>query len=115
MAGAATDPGQDGRDAGQPERTPEDRQMHARIAAHHRWAHEPDRRAATAPARRAALERFERQVDPDGVLPPDERARRATSARKAYFIQLARKSALVRREKALTPPRRRRTANHDAA
>ena len=50
---------------------PRERSAIAQIAAHSRWAQTPDRTAATAPARRAALERFERQVDPDGTLPPD--------------------------------------------
>jgi hypothetical protein len=59
-----------------------------------------DRRpsAQTEPARRALLDRFERQVDPDGVLSPDERARRAGHARKAYFARLALRSAQARRK-----------------
>jgi hypothetical protein len=39
---------------------------------------------------------FEREVDPDGVLDPVERARRAEYARKAYFTGLALRSAKVR-------------------
>jgi hypothetical protein len=35
---------------------------------------------------------FERQVDPDGTLPPAERDARAATARKAYMAQLASKS-----------------------
>ncbi len=46
----------------------------------------------------ARLACFERQVDPDGVLPPDERARRARHARKAYFARLALRSAQARRK-----------------
>lgn len=42
-------------------------------------------RAATA----AFLARFEREVDPAGVLPPDVRAKRAEAARRAYFIRLS--------------------------
>ena len=61
-----------------------------------RWAHEPDRTAATAPARDALEARFEREVDPDGTLPPDERAKRARNARKAYYQALAIKSAKAR-------------------
>ncbi len=44
------------------------------------------------------MERFERQVDPDGVLTPAERARRAGHARKAYFARLALRSAQARRK-----------------
>jgi hypothetical protein len=43
------------------------------------------------------MAKFEREVDPDGVLPPDERARRAEHKRRAYFQRLALKSAKARR------------------
>jgi len=76
---------------------PEDRSMIARIASHSSWAKTQDRTARTARARAAFLDRFERQVDPDHKLPPDERARRADSARRAYFVNLALKSAQARR------------------
>ncbi len=69
----------------------------AKLAAYERWAHTTDRSAATAAARAAALARFERQVDPDGVLPEKERLLRAESARRAYFQRLAIKSARARR------------------
>ena len=78
---------------------PSDRALLARIAASERWAREPDRVSATAPARRAFDERFLREVDPDGVLPPAERARRAASARTAYFTRLALRSVQSRRKK----------------
>ena len=65
------------------------RSTHARIAAHTRWAHVKDRGDATKPGRTAFLARFELEVDPDGLLDPTERARRAESARKAYFTRLA--------------------------
>jgi len=63
-----------------------------------------DSRDLTAPGRAAFLGRFDREVDPDGVLPAAERARRAESARRAYFAKLALKSAKARRaRKAATP------------
>ena len=71
-----------------------------RIGAHASWANTTDRTERTAPARKAALERFERQVDPDGSLPPAERARRAEHARKSYFLGLSLKSAQARRKRA---------------
>jgi hypothetical protein len=43
------------------------------------------------------VDRFERQVDPDRKLTPEERARCAEHARKAYFIKLAIRSAEARR------------------
>lgn len=78
----------------------DDRVLIAKIAAHERWSREPDRTAATRAARQAFNDRFERQVDPDGTLEPTERARRAASARKAYFTRLALASAQSRRARA---------------
>ncbi len=76
--------------------TPEQRTLRARMAAHALHAGIADPAAATAPARQAFLDRFERQVDPDGVLSPDDRRRRAEHARKSYFLGLALKSAQAR-------------------
>lgn len=76
------------------------RTLAARAAAHVSWANTSDPAARTAPARKAAADRFERQIDPDGRLDPAERTRRAEHARKAYFLSLALKSALARRKKA---------------
>lgn len=73
------------------------RTLAAQIAAHESWAHTSDRSARTAPARAALMARFEAEVDPAGTLPPDERARRAEHARKAYFLRLSLKSAKARR------------------
>ncbi|WP_072918730.1 hypothetical protein [Geodermatophilus obscurus] len=68
----------------------------ARLAAHESWANTADPSGRTAPARRVLLDRSERQVDPDGVLSPAERAHRAGHARKAYFVCLALRSAQAR-------------------
>ena len=77
--------------------TPGERALRARLAAHALHAQVADPAAHTAPARRAFLDRFEREVDPDGQLAPAERARRAEHARKAYFLRLALASAKARR------------------
>ena len=77
---------------------PNERVMRARLAAHTRWAQESDPAAATAKARQAFMDRFEREVDPNGDLDPAERARRGESARKAHFTRLALKSAQARRQ-----------------
>jgi hypothetical protein len=45
------------------------------------------------------LARFEAEVDPDGILSPEERRRRAEHARSAYFVRLALASAKARRAK----------------
>ena len=54
----------------------------------------------TANARSAFLSRFEREVDPDGVLPPEERLARAQAALRAHMLRLAYRSAKKRRRKA---------------
>lgn len=59
-----------------------------------------DSRELTAAARRAFADRFEREADPEGLLSPKERARRAEHLRAAYFARLALRSAQVRRERA---------------
>lgn len=79
--------------------TPAERALHSRAASHVRWSREPDRAKATAPARAGLQAKFERQVDPDGVLEPAERAKRAESARKAYFADLTRRSIAARRRR----------------
>jgi hypothetical protein len=75
--------------------TPAQRSLNARLAAHARWS-KADPVDGTAAARKAFADRFEREVDPDGVLSPAERARRAESARKAHFTRLALASSRAR-------------------
>lgn len=79
--------------------TPTERTLRARLAAHASWANTADRSARTAPARRAYMKRFERQVDPDGSLDSAERARRAEHAMRAHMTRAALKSAQARRHK----------------
>ena len=78
---------------------PDERSLRARLAAHTSWAKTPDPASRTAKARKVAMDRFEREVDPDGTLPPAERVRRAEHAKKAYFTRIALESARVRRIK----------------
>lgn len=78
--------------------TPSERALRSRLAAHTKWANTDDPASATAPARQAFLDRFEREVDPEAELSQPERARRAEHARKAYFTNLALKSAQSRRK-----------------
>ena len=79
--------------------SPAERSLRAKAAAFSRWAKTGDRPAATAAARTAARNRFENQVDPHGVLTPEERAIRADMARRAFYADMARKSAKARRRK----------------
>ena len=77
------------------ELTPEQRVLRARMAAYRLHAtHDP--RETTRKAREAFASRFEREVDPEGLLTPAERARRAEAARRAYFTGLALKSSRAR-------------------
>jgi hypothetical protein len=52
----------------------------------------------TRAARAGFRRKFEQQVDPDGVLPADERARRAQAAFDAHMLDLAQHSAKKRRK-----------------
>jgi hypothetical protein len=58
-----------------------------------------DSRALTRHARNAFLEKFVREVDPEGRLPEAERFRRAEQARRAHFLRLAIASAAARRKR----------------
>ena len=72
--------------------TPSEASLRGRIGAYCLHAtHDP--RKTTAAGRAAFLARFEREVDPEGLLTVEERIRRAEAARKAYFARLALKSA----------------------
>ncbi len=72
----------------------------AKIAAHASWKNTEDRTARTAKARAAALAKFENEVDPDGVLPPEERRRRAEHARREHLARISLRSAKVRKMRA---------------
>jgi hypothetical protein len=74
--------------------------MAGRAGALRSWANTSDRPTRTKPARDKFLERFEREVDPENLLPEKERTKRAMFARRAYMVELARRSAQARREKA---------------
>jgi hypothetical protein len=71
----------------------------ARIGGYARWINVNDRQAATAGARKAAWDRFERQVDPDGTLPAEVRAQRADAARKAFYTRISYLAVKARRAK----------------
>jgi hypothetical protein len=83
-----------------PPLTPSERSLRASIAVNESWAHTPDRSARTAAARAAFLARFEHEVDPDGVLDPAERSRRAENKRKAHFSRMALQASKSRRQRA---------------
>ena len=76
--------------------SPSERSLRARLAAHTLHSTR-DPREHTAPARKAFLDRFLVEVDPEGVLTPEERRRRAQSALKAHMTRLALQSARARK------------------
>ena len=78
--------------------SPTERSLAGRIGAFSLHA-QRDAHETTKAGRAAFLARFEREVDPEGVLPENERLRRAACARQAYFARLALKSAKVRRKR----------------
>jgi hypothetical protein len=75
-----------------PAKSPQDRSLIGRIAAHESWANTPDRPARTAPARAALAAKF---LDDAGGDPL-----RAASLRKAYYARLTLESVKARRKAA---------------
>lgn len=60
----------------------------ASVAANLRWAFEPDRAAATRAGTEGFLRKFELLVDPEGLLPPSEREKRAKNLMRAYMTKI---------------------------
>ena len=71
--------------------------MAAEFAVRNSWLKTTDRTARTEPARQGMTKRFERQVDPDGVLPPDELAKRVENARETHMLGMRLKAAKAQR------------------
>jgi hypothetical protein len=78
--------------------TPGERTLRARAAAYEMHAKHGSQKAAIK-GQAALLAKFERQVDPEGRLTPEERRRRALHARRAHMARLALASARSRRAK----------------
>jgi hypothetical protein len=53
----------------------------------------------TGPARAAADARYDRMVDPDGILDPKERAKRAAHARREHLLRMSLRAAAIRRQR----------------
>ncbi len=73
--------------------TKEQRVLRARAAA---YALHAQGKTSTKAGTAAFLARFEREVDPDSSLPPEERAKRAEQARKSYMASLGLKASRAR-------------------
>jgi hypothetical protein len=78
--------------------TPGERTLRARAAAYEMHAKHGSQKAAIK-GQAALLARFERRVDPESRLTPEERRRRALLARRAHMARLALASARSRRAK----------------
>jgi hypothetical protein len=76
--------------------TPGERTLRARAAAYEMHAKHGSQKAAIK-GQAALLAKFKRQVDPEGLLTPEERRRRAMHARRAHMARLALASARSRR------------------
>jgi hypothetical protein len=76
--------------------TPEQRRRHAKLAALSRWSRDDAPRAGTEKAREAFIERFERQVDPNHVLPEGQRRRAAKNALAEHMLRLSLAAARAR-------------------
>ena len=79
--------------------TPAQRKLRASIASNTFWSQCDDRSAHTAPARAGVQRRFEKIVDPDGALPPDELAKRVANERRKHMQRMAFKSTQARQRK----------------
>lgn len=86
-----------------PRLTPTQRMLRAQVAAYARWARTPqaERTANGKRGHAALLARFEQELDPDGVLPPDERARQVDRLYRAHMarVRLARSKAGTARKR----------------
>jgi hypothetical protein len=71
-----------------------------RIGVLEGWAKTVNRTARTQAAREGLERKFEREVDPDGLMDPETRAKAVEAHRKAYYLRLAQKSAAARAAKA---------------
>lgn len=80
--------------------TPAERSLRASAASLTYWSQVPDRELAMKPLRDGFRRKLEQQVDPDGVLAPEERARRAEFARRAHLANASRLGVKSRRERA---------------
>lgn len=78
---------------------PEIQSLRQRLKSLERWARTVDRAGATAAARKAAEDRFDKMV-PAEITDPELRAKSAECFRKAHYTRMALESAKVRKAKA---------------
>ncbi len=98
-----------------PALTPAERSLRGAIAADTRWAHtsKAERQRSAQRGQDGLLARLKAEIDPEGVLAPDELALRVENLRRAHMKRLALASAKARREAAGTPATRRSPRRQD--
>ena len=98
MSEHRSDPAEPSHQLGPRPMTPGERTLRARAAAYAMLAKHGSRKGALR-GQAALLAKFERQVDPECLLAPEERRLRALHARRAHMARLALASARSRRAK----------------
>lgn len=68
--------------------TPEQRRLRARLAAQERWSRPGARAKQSRTIKDTRLAHYEHQVDPEGVLDPQERQACARAAASAHMTRL---------------------------
>ncbi len=98
-----------------PALTPAQRSLRGGIAADTRWAHtsKAERQRSAQRGQDGLTARFKAEIDPDGVLEPDELTMRVENLRRAHMKRLALASAKARREAAQPPVTRRSPRRQD--
>ena len=76
--------------------SPAQRSLRVLLAAHTHQSDAETQQAQAEQVDRASRDRFAEQVDPDHTLKPEERAKRARNARRAYYTALALRSSRAR-------------------
>ena len=69
--------------------TPAQRSLRARTASFASWANTPDPKARGRRGYATRFRRYEDQVDPERVLPEEERYRMAKAAEKAHMASIS--------------------------
>jgi hypothetical protein len=83
-----------------------DRRVNASIAANARWAREPSRARATAPARAAgpaSVDYWIGKVDPDRQMSNVDRVKAAENARREFYQRLGKTGRKAKKAKRPTP------------
>ncbi len=90
--------------------TAPERSLRGAVAADTRWAHtsKAERQRAAQRGQDGLIARLKAEIDPNGVLEPDELAMRVENLRRAHMKRLALASAKARRGAANPPPAPRR-------